>query len=174
MIFWILTSCWYFGSIHVLERAYIKQDIMLLQKHMQHSHQRYMREQSTLFLSQIPSEKVDEKTKTEIITLLMNCLKNEDEFQDVRAACAVVLGNWNITESVSSIVQASSQMKQEEDRYWMYYALAKLNTMEAKSYLREQGTTDILLQQNLEEWLEDPNSKLNLVPIFQEFLEDER
>ena len=174
MMFWVLTSCWYFGSIHVLERAYINQDVVRLQKHMQHSHQRYMREQSTLFLAKIPPEKVDEQTKAEIITLLMNCLENELEFTDVRSACAVALGNWDIKKAVPSIVRVSSQIKQEEDRYWMYYSLAKLNTKEAQSHLREQITHDILLQQSLEEWLDDPKSKLDFVPLFQGFLEDER
>ena len=174
MIWWLFASCWYFGSIHALERAYVNQDFEVLQKQLQHSHQRYMREQSALFLSQIPSETIEEHSKADIIPLLLECVQDEEEFSDVRAACAVTLGNWQVFEAVVPLIKASTQMKTEEDRYWMYYALAKLKSKSAISHLQAQKTTDILLQQSLQDWAKNPNTELDLRPIFQVYFEDER
>ena len=168
-----LTSCWYFGSIHSLERAYVKQDIEVLQKNLQHPHQRYMREQSALFLSKIPKQKIHNELQIELVKSLRSCVQKETEFDDVRAACSVTLAHWKITNATEDIIIASKNMEKEE-LFWMYYALANLKTPEAFSYLEQQSTRDILLQQGLQEWLQKRGTNLEFMPIFQEYLEDVR
>ena len=168
-----LTSCWYFGSIHSLERAYVKQDIEALHKNLNHPHQRYMREQSALFLSKISKQKIHNELQIELVNSLRSCVQKKTEFDDVRAACSVTLAHWKITDATKDIIQASKEMSNEE-LFWMYYALANLKTPEAFSYLEKQSNRDILLQQGLQEWLQKGDPNLEFTPIFQEYMEDVR
>ena len=172
-MFTFLMSCWYLGSIHSIERAYVKQDIEVLEKNLQHQHQRYMREQSALFLSKIPQKNIATEQFTRIVTQLQKCIQDEEEFNDVRAACGVTLAHWNVSEATEHIIKASKTM-QKEDLFWMCYSLAKLRTPIAIAHLEKQQTRDILLQQGIQEWLQKKDPNLEFTPIFQEILEDIR
>ena len=166
-------SCWYLGSIHSIERAYVRQDIETLERSLQHQHQRYMREQSALFLSKIPHTDIDVEQFKRIVDLLQECVQNETEFNDVRASCAVTLAHWNILEATEHIIQASQTM-QKEDLFWMCYSLAKLRTPISIAHLEKQQTRDILLQHGIQDWLQKKDPNLEFTPIFQEILEDVR
>lgn len=172
-MFTLLMSCWYLGSIHSIERAYVQQDIEVLERNLQHQHQRYMREQSALFLSKIPHKNIDAEQFKRIVERLQECVQNETEFNDVRAACGVALAHWNVLEATENIIQASQTM-QKEDLFWMCYSLAKLRTPIAIAHLEKQQTRDILLQHGIQDWLQKKDPNLEFTPIFQEILEDVR
>ena len=172
-MFIFLVSCWYFGSIHSVERAYTKQDLETLQKHLEHPHQRYMREQSALFLSNIPLKNIEVHQQQELIAILKNCVQNNDEFDDVRASCSVTLSHWKIEEAAIDIINASKSM-QKEPLFWMCYALANIQTPTALEYLPHQDTQDLLIRQGLQDWLQTKDPNLEFIQIFQGYMEEER
>ena len=146
MIF-LLLACAF--APYRLERAVQKYDERALIDHLQNGKYGYIRERAASGLHRVsPSTTVPQAQKA-----LRNCVKQKNEFDYVRAACAYTLAQWNDPQAAELIVQALSDVD-DENRYWMAHSLRSLDNKYAQAQLYAlRNDSDPILAAAVRQWL---------------------
>ena len=127
MIFYLLACAF---TPYRLERAVQKYDERALIDHLQNGKYGYIRERAADGLYRVSPT----ATIPQAQNVLRDCVKQKNEFDYVREACAHTLAQWNDAQVAELIVQALPDVD-DETRYWMVYSLRSLDNPYAKAQL---------------------------------------
>lgn len=132
-----------------LERAVQKYDERTLIDHLQNGKYGYIRERAANGLYRVSKNTAIPQAQN----ALRNCLKQKNEFDYVRGACANTLAQWNDPQAAELIVQALSDVD-DETRYWMAHSLRSLDSSYAQAQLHAlRNDSDPILAAAVRQWL---------------------
>ncbi len=132
-----------------LERAVQKYDERALIDHLQNGKYGYIRERAAYGLHRVSKSTAIPQAQN----ALRNCVKQKNEFDYVRQACAHTLSQWNDPQVAELIVQALQDVD-DETRYWMANSLRSLDSAYAQAQLHAlRNDSDPILAAAVRQWL---------------------